>query len=85
MILRDQSDDLDQVIGKNWITQFLDRHPNLVAKFSSAFNKKRIKASDPKIIADHFRTLGGLIRKFNIPEDMWFNMDEKGFMMGKSD
>ena len=85
LILRDDPEDLDKVIGKNWITRFLNRHPELVAKFTSAFDKKRIKASDPKIIVDHFRRLNGLIRKFNIPEDMWFNMDEKGFMMGKSD
>ena len=85
MILGDNPDDLDQVIGKKCITRFFDRHPELVAKFCSAFGKKEIKASDPKILKDHFSRLGGLIRKFDVPEDMWFNMDEKGFMMGKSD
>jgi len=73
---------VDQVIGNNWITRFLDRHPELVVKFASSFDKKHIKASNPKVLTDHFRKLGGVIRKFDIPEDMWFNMVEKGFMMG---
>ena len=83
--LQDDSQALDAVVGKNWITRFLHRHPDLVAKFSSAFDKERIKASDPKILIDHFRKLGGLICNFHIPENMWFNIDETGFMMGKSD
>lgn len=39
-ITRNGTDDIDvdQVIGKNWITRFLNRHPDLVAKFS-AFDK----------------------------------------------
>ena len=87
MLLRKEAleENLQSIIGQHWITRFLDRHPDLVAKFSSAFDKKRIKASDPKVLIDHFRRLGGLIRKFDIPEEMWFNMDEKGIMMGKSD
>ena len=85
MTFRDQPDDLDQGIGKNLITRFLDRYPNLIAKFLSVFDKKPIKASHPNFMADCFRKLGGLIWKFNIPEDMWFNMDEKDFMMGMSD
>lgn len=40
MILRDSPNNLDQVIGKNWITRFLNRHPDLVAKFASALVKK---------------------------------------------
>ena len=62
MILRDQPNYLDQVIYKNWIIRFLDRHPNLGAKFASAFDKKSIKASETKIIADHFQKLGRLIQ-----------------------
>lgn len=55
MNLRDEPDDLDAVIGKDWTTRFLNRHPELVVKFSSAFDKKRIKASDPEVLIDHFR------------------------------
>jgi len=44
-------------VGRNWITQFLDCHLYLVSKFSSQFDKKRIKASNPEIIRDHFNKL----------------------------
>lgn len=86
-ILRDnpEPEELELIIGKNWITRFLNRHPELVAKFSSTFDKNRIKASDSKIIIDHFCKMERLIQNFDIAEDMMFNMDEKGFMMGKSD
>ena len=56
-----------------------------MAKFSSAFDKNRIKASDPKIIIDHLHKVERLIRNWDIPEDIMFNIDEKGFTMGKSD
>ena len=76
MILRD---DPDKVIG---ISRFLDRQPELVAKL---FDKKRIKARNLKIPIDHFRKLKGVIRTFDIQEDMWFNMVDKGYIMGMSD
>jgi len=42
--------DEQSTVGKNWITRFLDRHPFLVSKLSSQFDKKRIKASNPEVI-----------------------------------
>ena len=38
-------------------SRLLDRHPQLINKLSSQFDKKRIKASDPGIIQDHFNKL----------------------------
>ena len=32
--------DENSKVGKNWITRFLDRHPYLVSKLSSQFDKK---------------------------------------------
>ena len=71
--------------GKNWITRFLDRHPELVAKFSSQFDKKRLQANDPDIISDHFRRIAAVRRKYGITDSRTFNMDEKGFRQGISD
>jgi len=45
--------DEQSTVGKNWITRFLDRHPFLVSKLSSQFDKKRTKASNP----EHARSL----------------------------
>lgn len=84
-ILHDNPEDLHLVIGKNWITRFLNRHPQVMAKFSSACDKNRIKGRDPEIIIAHFRKVEKLIRTWDIAEDMIFNMDEKGLMMSESD
>ena len=36
--------DWDEEVGKNWITRFLNRHPNLVSKFSTQFDKKKAES-----------------------------------------
>jgi len=77
--------DEDSKVGKNWITRFLDRHPYLVSKLSSQFDKKRIKASDPEIIRDHFNKLLQFKRVYRITDATSYNMDEKGFRQGISD
>jgi len=65
------------IIGKNWITRLLDHHPVLpVASIDSICN--------PRIILDHFRKLGNIIRKGNIQPRAITNVDEKGFIMGYS-
>jgi len=55
-----------------------------VAEVIYLCNSGFIKASEPKILTEHFWKLGGVIRKPDLPEDIWFSMDEKGFMIGKS-
>ena len=69
-------------VGKNWITRFLNRHPQLGSKFTTQIDKKRINASTPEVIKHHFRRLGAVIREHNLTGDDIFNMDEKGFMIG---
>ena len=77
--------DEKSTVGKNWITRFLDRHPFLVSKLSSQFDKKRIKASNPEIIRDHFNKLLQLKRVYQITDATTYNMDEKAFRQGISD
>ena len=38
------------IIGKNWISRFLDRHPILSIKFASRIDRQRAYASNPRII-----------------------------------
>lgn len=40
-------------LGKNWITRFLNRHPQLASKFATRLDKQRVYASNP-IILGHF-------------------------------
>ena len=41
-------------VGANWITRFLDRHPQLVAKFTTPMEFVRMEAASHSIIRDHF-------------------------------
>ena len=72
-------------IGRNYLTWFLDRHLQLVAKLSSTFYKRRIKASQPDTIRKHFSRIQQARLKYNITNSNLYNMDEKGFRQGISD
>ena len=45
-------------IGNNWITRFLDRHPNLASRFTNRLDKQRAYASNPEIFRDFFQKVG---------------------------
>ena len=77
--------DWDEEVGKNWITRFLNRHSDLVSKFSTQFDKKRLKANDPELLHDHFRKILCLITIHSITKKDMDNMDEKGFRQGIAD
>jgi hypothetical protein len=74
--------DQKNVIGKNWITRFLNRHDYLAAKFASRLDKQRALASDPHTIQTHFRRLAKLMRDEKFEPNAISNVDEKGFVMG---
>ena len=72
------------LIGKNWITCFLNRHPELALKFVSHIDRQRAYAANPRIIQTHFRKLEKVIRDNDIKDNGITNVDEKGFIMGIS-
>ena len=39
-------------LGKNWISPFLDRHPDLASRFTERLDKQRAYASNPAILHD---------------------------------
>jgi len=41
-------------IGRNWITRFLDRHPDLASRFTNRIDKQRAFADNPAILRDFF-------------------------------
>lgn len=45
-------------LGKNWMTQFLDRHPDLASRFTDRLDKQRAFASNPAILRDSFKKVG---------------------------
>ena len=71
-------------LGKNWIQRFQKRHPDLALKLSTQLERQRAYAKDPKLLQDYFGKLSRLIRRHGLRAFQIFNMDEKGFLMGKA-
>ena len=69
-------------LGKNWISRFLRRHPDLALKLSTRLERQRAYANDPVVLRDCFSKLGRLIRVYGLQDLQIYNMDEKGFVMG---
>jgi len=42
------------LVGKDWVTKFVKRHPILSSQFSKGYNYARAKYEDPKIIKEWF-------------------------------
>jgi len=71
-------------LGKRWVGNFLKRHPELAAKYGTQLDRQREYTSHLPTLRDYFRKVQRLIRKYNLkPKDI-FNMDEKGFIIGRS-
>ena len=66
----------ERTLGRNYLTRFLHRHPELVSKLCSNVDKRRLKQSDPGVIQCHFTS---------IAEGNMYNMDEKRFRQGEFD
>lgn len=71
-----------QTVGKNWVTNYVKRHPELDIRFSRRYNYKRAKCEDPKIITEWFNLVQKTISEHGILEDDIYNFDETGFAMG---
>ena len=71
-------------IGKNFITRFLNRHPELATKFASRIDRQWCFADNPIIIRLHFRKLRKLIFEHGIKPYAITNVDEKGMFLGIS-
>jgi len=71
-------------LGKHWLANILDHHPQLSTKFGAQLDRQRAYASNIAALKDYFAKLICLIRTRKLqPEDI-FNMDEKGFIIGLS-
>ena len=42
------------LVGKDWVTKFVKRHPILSSRYSKGYNYARAKCEDPKIISEWF-------------------------------
>src|SRR5947209_3639573 len=71
-------------LGKNWLSRFFDRHPDLKTSHNRGLDSKRITAAIPSQIEGWFTHVDDVVQRFNIhPQDRW-NMDEIGYQLSHS-
>lgn len=73
---------LETTVGKNWIYNFLVRHPGLRTRIASPRSMDRIVAQDYRVFDHWFDLFIAQRALYNIDDaDIW-NMDEKGVALG---
>jgi len=71
-------------LGKRWVGNFLKRHPELAATYGTQLDRQRAYTSHLPTLRHYFQKLEQVIWKYGLkPEDI-FNMDKKGFIIGRS-
>ena len=58
-----------QTVGKNWVANYVTRHPELDTRFSRRYNYQRAKCEDPKIIEEWFNQVQKTIFDYGIVSD----------------
>lgn len=69
-------------IGEHWVQRFRSRHPELKAKWTTGLEKCRAQSLNHAAVTDFYKTTQEAIKKYNIPEENIYNMDEKGIQLG---
>ncbi|KAF8721838.1 DDE superfamily endonuclease, partial [Rhizoctonia solani] len=69
-------------LGKHWIEQFLNRHPELKVTTSKRIDEKRVMAKNPANVMEFYVILSNVLQGYKIDHTCIFNLDEKGFPMG---
>lgn len=70
------------IIGINWLTRFLQRHPILSTKLAIRIDNLRIQGTTPMIIHEHLERYKVLRDRWNIRAEDTYNMDETGLNLG---
>jgi hypothetical protein len=72
-------------VSESWVTRFLHRHSDkLTTKLSAGIDRDRHKADDGGKYKPYFVLLHAKIKQYGINERNTYNMDEKGFFVGRA-
>jgi hypothetical protein len=71
-----------QTVGKNWATNFVNRHESLRTMYNRKYDYQRAQCEDPILIQGWFNLVRNLIAKYGILQEDIYNFDETGFQMG---
>ena len=69
-------------VGKNWVTEFTKRRPEIKSRFARKINRQRALCEDPKVIGAFFDELQKVKDQYGIVDEDIYNFDETGFAMG---
>lgn len=83
-IIADPDAECEPRVGRTWHLSFLERHPDLSAKFCRQLDQARATASNPQIIQEFFAMYKSVVDKYAITPANIHNMDEKGFLIGQA-
>jgi hypothetical protein len=71
-------------VGNNWIDRFLKRHNiDIYTRWASGMEKERKEADSAFKYALYFKLLERKLEEYKIQPRLIYNMDEKGFLIGK--
>ncbi|RYO12746.1 hypothetical protein AA0111_g12465 [Alternaria arborescens] len=84
MIQRFASDLAGKAVSETWVSRFLQRHPNhLISGYSKGMSKLRCNADSGAKYSLYFKLLVEKVEEYNVQPSHIFNMDEKGFQLGR--
>ena len=69
-------------VGKCWASRFIQRHPQLKARYTRSYDYQRARAEDPESIQQWVDLVESKIQQFGITADDIYNVDETGFLSG---
>jgi hypothetical protein len=72
-------------VSESWVTRFLHRHDrDLTSKWTVGMDRVRHIADSPERYKAYFTLLHSKIQQYKVEAEDIYNMDEKGFVIGKT-
>jgi len=68
-------------VGESWVRHFNACHPDLKVKWSATLEKWRATSLNPALVNEFYDLLEDTIKRYNIPPENIYNMDEKGIQL----
>lgn len=82
-VLRRRTRSPAATLGHHWVERFLKRHPRFAKTWSTKIDSVRADSARSGVVEDFLQCLQAMREERGIqPQDI-YNMDEKGFVMGK--
>jgi len=81
-MLRTKNPSRPQKVGKNWVSNFVKRYPQLSSIYNRKIDYQRVECEDIKLISLWFKLLGDTVAKYGVAEEDIYNFDETGFQIG---